>query len=114
MPRPRSRWPASTSSSAPIWTRPWRSPPSTRWRSSAWSRSGRSGRTEALADDAVKEAVATAWSQEWGRVVAAVIRLPGDWDLAEECAQDAFERALERWPRDGVPHRPGAWLTTTA
>lgn len=64
--------------------------------------------------DAVKEAVATAWSQEWGRVVAAVIRQTGDWSLAEECAQDAFERALERWPRDGVPRRPGAWLTTTA
>ncbi|MGW5349649.1 RNA polymerase sigma factor [Streptomyces sp. NPDC004031] len=64
--------------------------------------------------DAVKEAVATAWSQEWGRVVAAVIRQTGDWDLAEECAQDAFERALERWPRDGVPRSPGAWLTTTA
>ncbi|WUH94848.1 sigma-70 family RNA polymerase sigma factor [Streptomyces sp. NBC_00433] len=67
-----------------------------------------------MRDDAVKEAVATAWSQEWGRVVAAVIRQTGDWDLAEECAQDAFERALERWPRDGVPRRPGAWLTTTA
>jgi RNA polymerase sigma-70 factor (ECF subfamily) len=64
--------------------------------------------------DAVKEAVAAAWSQEWGRVVAAVIRQTGDWDLAEECAQDAFERALERWPRDGVPRSPGAWLTTTA
>jgi RNA polymerase sigma-70 factor (ECF subfamily) len=38
----------------------------------------------------------------------------GDWDLAEECAQDAFTRALERWPRDGIPDRPGAWLTTTA
>jgi RNA polymerase sigma-70 factor (ECF subfamily) len=38
----------------------------------------------------------------------------GDWDLAEECAQDAFARALERWPRDGVPRNPGAWLTTTA
>lgn len=64
--------------------------------------------------DAVKEAVAAAWSREWGRVVAAVIRQTGDWDLAEECAQDAFERALERWPRDGVPRSPGAWLTTTA
>ncbi|NUS11868.1 MAG: sigma-70 family RNA polymerase sigma factor [Streptomyces sp.] len=62
----------------------------------------------------MKEAVAAAWSQEWGRVVAAVIRQTGDWDLAEECAQDAFERALERWPRDGVPRSPGAWLTTTA
>ncbi|GAA2838354.1 sigma-70 family RNA polymerase sigma factor [Kitasatospora paracochleata] len=40
--------------------------------------------------------------------------MTGDWDLAEECAQDAFARALDRWPRDGVPDRPGAWLTTTA
>jgi RNA polymerase sigma-70 factor (ECF subfamily) len=38
----------------------------------------------------------------------------GDWDLAEECAQDAFAAATERWPRDGVPRTPGAWLTTTA
>jgi RNA polymerase sigma-70 factor (ECF subfamily) len=38
----------------------------------------------------------------------------GDWDLAEECAQDAFARALETWPRDGVPRNPGAWLTTIA
>ncbi|HVM66761.1 MAG TPA: sigma-70 family RNA polymerase sigma factor, partial [Acidimicrobiales bacterium] len=42
------------------------------------------------------------------------MRTTGDWDLAEECAQDAFARALERWPRDGVPRNPGAWLTTTA
>ena len=51
---------------------------------------------------------------ERGRVVATLIRLTGDWDLAEECVQDAFAQALERWPRDGVPHRPGAWLTTAA
>jgi len=38
----------------------------------------------------------------------------GDWDVAEECAQDAFALALERWQRDGVPRNPGAWLTTTA
>lgn len=62
----------------------------------------------------MNEAVAAAWSQEWGRVVAAVIALTGDWDLAEESAQDAFARALERWPRDGVPRSPGAWLTTAA
>jgi RNA polymerase sigma-70 factor (ECF subfamily) len=43
-----------------------------------------------------------------------LIRVTGDWDLAEECAQDAFARALETWPRDGVPRNPGAWLTTTA
>jgi len=47
-------------------------------------------------------------------VVATLIRMTGDWDLAEECAQDAFALALERWPRDGVPRRPGAWLTTVS
>ncbi|MFP8959751.1 RNA polymerase sigma factor [Streptomyces nanhaiensis] len=62
----------------------------------------------------VATAVAAAYAGEWGRVTAALIRLTGDWDLAEECAQDAFARALERWPRDGVPRRPGAWLTTVA
>ena len=52
--------------------------------------------------------------EEWGRVVATLIRVTGDWDLAEECAQDAFATALQRWPRDGIPGRPGAWLTTAA
>jgi RNA polymerase sigma-70 factor, ECF subfamily len=55
-----------------------------------------------------------AFRAEWGRIVATLIRLTGDWDLAEECAQDAFAQALARWPVDGVPRRPGAWLTTTA
>ena len=62
----------------------------------------------------VEAAVATAFREEWGRVVATLIRVTGDWDLAEEGAQDAFARALECWPRDGVPRNPGAWLTTTA
>jgi RNA polymerase sigma-70 factor (ECF subfamily) len=62
----------------------------------------------------VEAAVATAFREEWGRVVATLIRVTGDWDLAEECAQDAFTKALERWPRDGIPNRPGAWLTTAA
>ncbi|MFC9843433.1 RNA polymerase sigma factor [Streptomyces sp. NPDC060223] len=62
----------------------------------------------------VEEAVAAAFREEWGQVVATLIRVTGDWDLAEECAQDAFARALDRWRRDGVPRRPGAWLTTTA
>jgi RNA polymerase sigma-70 factor, ECF subfamily len=62
----------------------------------------------------IEAAVADAFREEWGRVVATLIRTTGDWDLAEECAQDAFARALETWPRDGVPRRPGAWLTTTA
>lgn len=58
--------------------------------------------------------MADAFSREWGRVVATLIRMTGDWDIAEECAQDAFALALERWQRDGVPRRPGAWLTTAA
>jgi hypothetical protein len=62
----------------------------------------------------IEAAVADAFREEWGRVVATLIRTTGDWDLAEECAQDAFARALETWPRDGVPRSPGAWLTTTA
>jgi RNA polymerase sigma-70 factor, ECF subfamily len=62
----------------------------------------------------VSEAVAAAYTDEWGRIVAALIRLTRDWDLAEECAQDAFTQALERWRRDGVPPRPGAWLQLTA
>ena len=59
-------------------------------------------------------AVTRAFRDEWARVVATLIRVTGDWDLAEECAQEAFARALVAWPRDGVPRRPGAWLTTTA
>jgi RNA polymerase sigma-70 factor (ECF subfamily) len=47
-------------------------------------------------------------------VVATLIRTTRDWDLAEECAQDAFAQALAKWPDDGVPDRPGAWITTTA
>jgi RNA polymerase sigma-70 factor (ECF subfamily) len=62
----------------------------------------------------VEAAVAQAFRDEWGQVVATLIRVTGDWDLAEECAQDAFTLALRRWPRDGIPRRPGAWLTTTA
>lgn len=62
----------------------------------------------------IEEVVARAFRDEWGQVVATLIRVTGDWDLAEECAQDAFAAALERWPRDGIPDRPGAWLTTTA
>jgi RNA polymerase sigma-70 factor (ECF subfamily) len=54
------------------------------------------------------------FQSEWGRVVSSLIRLTGNWDLAEECAQDAFARALERWPDSGVPSNPGAWITTVA
>jgi RNA polymerase sigma-70 factor, ECF subfamily len=62
----------------------------------------------------VAAAVDASFRAEWGRIVATLIATTGDWDLAEECAQDAFARALQTWERDGVPARPGAWLTTAA
>jgi RNA polymerase sigma-70 factor (ECF subfamily) len=58
--------------------------------------------------------VSHAFREDWGKVVAHLIRVTGNWDLAEECAQDAFSRALERWPRDGIPDNPGGWLKVTA
>jgi RNA polymerase sigma-70 factor, ECF subfamily len=64
--------------------------------------------------DPVRDAVDRAFREEWGQVVATLIRATGDWDLAEECAQEAFALALRHWPADGVPRRPGAWLTTAA
>jgi RNA polymerase sigma-70 factor (ECF subfamily) len=62
----------------------------------------------------VEGAVGEAFREEWGRLVAYLIRITGNWDLAEECAQDAFERALKRWPIDGVPENPAGWLKVTA
>ncbi|MGZ6709309.1 MAG: RNA polymerase sigma factor [Solirubrobacteraceae bacterium] len=52
--------------------------------------------------------------EQWGRVLAALIGFLGDFDLAEEAAQEAFAIAAERWPRDGVPSSPATWLVTTA
>jgi RNA polymerase sigma-70 factor (ECF subfamily) len=52
--------------------------------------------------------------EQWGRVLAALIGFLGDFDRAEEAAQEAFTAAAERWPRDGVPTNPGLWLMTTA
>ena len=63
---------------------------------------------------AVEIALAEAVREERGRLVAGLVRLLGDWDAAEEVAQDALVSALEHWPRSGLPGRPGAWLTTTA
>ncbi|MFD9460385.1 RNA polymerase sigma factor [Streptomyces sp. NPDC060027] len=62
----------------------------------------------------VREAITQAHHEEWARVVAALARRFGDLDVAEEAAADAFATAVERWPADGVPPNPGAWLTTTA
>lgn len=58
--------------------------------------------------------LAQVFRDEWGRVLATLIGFLGDFDLAEEAAQEAFALATERWPRDGWPANPGAWLTTTA
>jgi RNA polymerase sigma-70 factor (ECF subfamily) len=52
--------------------------------------------------------------EQWGRVLAALVGLLGDIELAEEAAQDAFATAAERWPRDGSPDHPTAWLIATA
>ncbi|HEY0637510.1 MAG TPA: DUF6596 domain-containing protein, partial [Pseudonocardiaceae bacterium] len=58
--------------------------------------------------------VAAAGRESFGRVVGALIRVTGDWTLAEDCAQEALASALERWPVDGVPANPGGWLMTVA
>jgi RNA polymerase sigma-70 factor (ECF subfamily) len=55
-----------------------------------------------------------AFRDEWGRVLASLIGFLGDFDLAEEAAQEAFAIAAERWPREGTPANPRAWLTTAA
>ncbi|MFG2039542.1 RNA polymerase sigma factor [Dactylosporangium sp. NPDC048998] len=62
----------------------------------------------------VQEAITHAHRDEWARVVAALTRRFGDLDIAEEASAEAFATAVERWPADGVPPNPGAWLTTTA
>ena len=62
----------------------------------------------------VRAAMTLAHQQEWARVVAALARRFGDLDIAEESAAEAFATAVVRWPVDGVPANPGAWLTTTA
>jgi predicted RNA polymerase sigma factor len=62
----------------------------------------------------VTAALAAIFPGSWVHITATLTRLTGDRGLAEECAQDAFARALARWPADGVPDKPLAWLVTTA
>jgi RNA polymerase sigma factor (sigma-70 family) len=62
----------------------------------------------------VAAAVAEAHRREWGFVLAATVRVTRDLDLAEECVQDAYARALTTWTARGIPANPGAWLTTVA
>jgi len=60
------------------------------------------------------EAITRAHHEEWAKVVASLARRLGDLDIAEEAAAEAFATAVQRWPADGIPPNPGAWLTTTA
>ena len=63
---------------------------------------------------AAATAVETVYRAEWGRIVATLIGLIGDFDLAEECAQEAFAAAVEQWKATGVPALPRAWIIQTA
>jgi RNA polymerase sigma-70 factor (ECF subfamily) len=62
----------------------------------------------------IEEAITQAHREEWARVVAAMAKRFGNLDMAEEASAEAFATAIVRWPVDGVPANPGAWLTTTA
>lgn len=62
----------------------------------------------------VRDALSRAHREEWARVVATLAKRFGDLDTAEDAAAEAFATAAERWPDDGIPPAPGAWLTTTA
>ncbi|WP_412069842.1 RNA polymerase sigma factor [Rubrivirga sp. IMCC43871] len=64
--------------------------------------------------EAVRQAVEAVWRAESGQLIATLARLTGDLGAAEDLAHDALVAALETWPATGIPHAPGAWLTTTA
>jgi RNA polymerase sigma-70 factor, ECF subfamily len=64
--------------------------------------------------DRAADSVEAVFREEWGRLLAALVRQLGDLDLAEEAASDAVATALKRWPEEGVPSRPAAWLLTVA
>jgi RNA polymerase sigma-70 factor, ECF subfamily len=62
----------------------------------------------------ISEAVSAAAKDSYARIVATLIRITGDWTLAEDCAQEALAAALEKWPSSGIPDNPGGWLMTVA
>jgi RNA polymerase sigma-70 factor, ECF subfamily len=62
----------------------------------------------------VQASVEQVFREEWGAAVGILTRAMGDLELAEDAVQDAFTTALERWPREGLPRNPGAWIVTTA
>src|SRR5713101_9166497 len=79
-------------------------------RSGPWSTTLKAEGTHATTD----AAVAAVFREEAGRLTAALVRVLGDFDLAEEVVQDSLVVALEKWPDQGIPDNPGAWLMTTA
>src|SRR4051794_20216423 len=89
--------------------RRFRPPRSAAWRCGpSWSSASRS----VTSPDQARAAVDAVYRGDSRRVLATLIRLLGDFDLAEEAMHDAFSAALERWPRDGVPGNPRAWLVS--
>ena len=64
------------------------------------------------APDTINETVNAVYLSDSRRVLATLIRLLGDFDVAEEAMHDAFRAALEQWPRDGVPANPRSWLVS--
>src|SRR5271167_186845 len=54
------------------------------------------------------------YREEFGRILATLIRILGDFDIAEDAVQEAFAAAVEQWPRDGMPREPRAWIVSTA
>ncbi len=67
-----------------------------------------------MRDETTPQFIERIHRQEYGQILATLIGWLGDFDLAEEAVQDAFLAAIEHWPGDGIPNKPGAWLTTTA
>ena len=63
---------------------------------------------------AADAAITQVFREEAGRLTASLVRMLGDFDQAEDLVQDALLAALEHWPREGIPARPGAWLLTAA
>src|SRR5258708_38698721 len=90
-----------------------------------WSRSGRSSsageehrmsdeKRETVPIDPIQATLSTVFREEAGKLVGALLRLLGNFEVAEEIVQDALLVALERWPIEGIPAQPGAWLLTVA
>ena len=65
-------------------------------------------------DERARETLESVFRRERSQILAVLIRLTGDFTVAEDALQEAFAEALTRWPVDGVPPRPGAWITVTA